>query len=122
MLSLRQKFLDALAAALAILTLGLLLDWFPNDAYVLPLMASMGASAFLLFVLPHSPMAQPWPLLGGHLVAALAAMGFHYLIDDAVMVAAASVGASVLAMQILRCLHPPAAATALAPLGRRRAG
>lgn len=114
MFLLHHKLLDALAAALAILVVGLALEWFPNEDYVLPLMASMGASAFLLFVFPHSPLSQPWPVLGGHVIAALAAFGFSHLIEQPVFVAAASIGLSVLGMHLLRCLHPPAAATALA--------
>ena len=33
--------------------------------------APMGASAVLLFLLPASPLAQPWAILGGNLVSAL---------------------------------------------------
>ncbi|MGB9128125.1 MAG: HPP family protein, partial [Thiobacillus sp.] len=32
--------------------------------------ASMGASAVLLFAAPHGALSQPWPVLGGHLVSA----------------------------------------------------
>lgn len=113
-LSLREKLVNALAAALAMLTLGLLLQALPHEGIALPLMASMGASTFLLFVLPHSPMAQPWPLLGGHLLAGTIALTCGQTIDDTIPAVAASVGGAVMAMQLLRCLHPPAAATALA--------
>lgn len=30
--------------------------------------AISGASMFLLFTVPHSPMTQPWPLVGGYWV------------------------------------------------------
>lgn len=113
-LSFREKLANALATALAMMALGLLLQELPHEGVALPLMASMGASAYLLFVLPHSPMAQPWPLVGGHLIAAIIALACGQLIDYAIMAVAIAVGASVLAMQLLRCLHPPAAATALA--------
>ncbi len=33
--------------------------------------ASMGASAVLLFAAPHGAMSQPWSVFGGHLVSAL---------------------------------------------------
>ena len=33
--------------------------------------APMGASAVLLFMLPASPLAQPWSVVGGNLVSAL---------------------------------------------------
>jgi CBS domain-containing membrane protein len=32
--------------------------------------APMGASAVLLFAVPASPLAQPWSIIGGNLVAA----------------------------------------------------
>jgi CBS-domain-containing membrane protein len=112
-LTLREKLVNALAAALAMLSLGLLLRMLPHEGIALPLMASMGASTFLLFVLPHSPMAQPWPLLGGHLIAGTIALACGQTIDDTVLAVAASVGGAILAIQLLHCLHPPAAATAL---------
>ncbi len=114
LLPLRDKLINAAAAFAAILVIGLLLRLIPHDGLTVPLLASMGASAFLLFVVPHSPMAQPWPLIGGHLSAALVAVAIGHFAADDVIAAAGSVGASVLTMQLLRCLHPPAAATALA--------
>ena len=35
------------------------------------LMASLGASAFLMFALPQSPMAQPWAVIAGNTLSAL---------------------------------------------------
>jgi CBS domain-containing membrane protein len=35
------------------------------------LVASMGASAVLLFAVPHGPLSQPWPVIRGHVVSAL---------------------------------------------------
>jgi CBS domain-containing membrane protein len=29
------------------------------------ILASTGASAMLIFAIPHSPVSQPWPLVGG---------------------------------------------------------
>lgn len=113
-LSPREKLVNAAGATVAILALGLLLDLLSHEDFVLPVMASMGASAFLLFVVPHSPMAQPWPLMAGHALAALIAAGCVHALGHPVLAAAAGVGGSILAMQFLRCLHPPAAATALA--------
>jgi len=31
----------------------------------------MAASAVLLYAVPHSPLAQPWNLVGGHLFSAI---------------------------------------------------
>lgn len=112
-LSLREKTLNAVAATIAILIMGFTLQLVPHENFKL-LLASMGASTFLLFVVPHSPMAQPGPLIFGQLLSALIGVSFAHLIDDVVVAGACSVGASILAMQLLRCLHPPGAATALA--------
>ena len=59
-----------IAAFLAILITGILSSTLGHSA--VPLMiASMGASSVLLFAAPHSPMAQPWSFVGGHLISAL---------------------------------------------------
>lgn len=76
-------------------------------------LASMGASTFLLFVVPHSPMAQPWPLVGGHLTAAVIAVICAQLLPSPLWATALAVGLSVFVMHLLHCLHPPAAATAM---------
>jgi len=79
--------------------------------YIIP---SMGASAVLLFAAPHSPLAQPWNLLGGHLVSALIGVSCAHFIIDIGLAAALAVGLAIGAMYYLRCIHPPGGATALA--------
>ena len=76
--------------------------------------ASMGASAVLLFAAPHSPLSQPWPLVGSHLISAMIGVGCAMLIPSPVIAAAVAVSLAIGAMQVLRCLHPPGGATALA--------
>lgn len=76
-------------------------------------MASLGASALLIFVLPSSPMARPKAVVGGHLVAALVGVSCAILIPDPRVGAAIAIGLSILGMLLLDCLHAPAAATAL---------
>lgn len=41
-----------------------------NAASVTILIAPMGASAVLLFAVPSSPLARPWSILGGNMLAA----------------------------------------------------
>jgi CBS-domain-containing membrane protein len=102
-----------MAGGLAILLLGVTLHYLPQIHYPLLMLGSIAASAALLFAAPHSPMAQPWNLFGGHLVSALAGWGSSLLIPDPVLAAGVAVGAAILLMQLLHCLHPPGAATAL---------
>ncbi|MFQ5488992.1 MAG: HPP family protein [Gammaproteobacteria bacterium] len=77
------------------------------------LVASMGASSVLLFVVPASPMSRPWPLVGGHLSASLMGVSCAQYIPDQALAAALAVAGSILAMHFLRCLHPPGGAAAL---------
>ncbi|MEZ7848572.1 MAG: HPP family protein [Polaromonas sp.] len=76
-------------------------------------MASLGASALLVFVLPSSPMAQPWAVIGGNLMAAVIGIVCVNLFDKPMLTAPVAVGLSILCMFVLRCLHPPAAAVAM---------
>ncbi|MEQ1529601.1 MAG: HPP family protein, partial [Methylococcales bacterium] len=56
------------------------------------------------------------PFLGGQLVSALVGVACAQWLVDVTVACAAAVGGSVLAMLLLRCLHPPGAATAIAPV------
>ncbi len=87
----------------------------PSSSYPL-LIASMGASAVILFIIPTSPLAQPWPLLGGQLISTIIGIASAQTIPDTVLASATAVSGSILAMLLLRCLHPPGAASALAPI------
>ena len=75
--------------------------------------ASMGASAVLLFATPHSPLSQPWSLLGGHLISAAIGVTCAKVLPNSPYVWALAVALSIGAMHYLRCLHPPGGATAL---------
>jgi CBS-domain-containing membrane protein len=76
--------------------------------------ASMGASAVLLFAAPHGALSQPWPVLGGHLISALVGVTCaRWLGHEPMLAASLAVALSIAAMYSLRCLHPPGGATAL---------
>lgn len=109
-----EKLRSGLAGGIAILWLGLLIDFLPHGQYPLLMLGSIAASAVLLFAVPHSPMAQPWNLVVGHVISALAGWTISLLIQDQVVAAAIAVGLAILLMHLLDALHPPGAATALA--------
>lgn len=75
--------------------------------------ASMGASALLLFAVPASPLAQPWAIIGGNLVSALIGVSCARWIDSPGLAAGLSVALAIGAMYPLRCLHPPGGAVAI---------
>ena len=88
--------------------------WFNGDPSTLPwLVAPMGASAVLLFAVPSSPLAQPWSLLGGNLVAAIVGVACAKLVADPAVAAALAVSLAIALMFALRCVHPPSGAVAL---------
>ena len=77
------------------------------------LMASLGASAMLVFALPQSPMAQPWAVVAGNTLSALVGITVIHLINEPLLAMPLAAGLSIMGMLLLRCLHPPAAAVAL---------
>ncbi|MDG4555715.1 MAG: HPP family protein [Candidatus Competibacter sp.] len=77
------------------------------------ILASTGASAMLLFGFPHSPVSQPWNLVGGHVVSAVIGVGCHKLIPNALLASAIAIPAAMILMHLLRCMHPPGGATAI---------
>lgn len=77
------------------------------------IIASMGASAVLLFAVPHGALSQPWAVVGGHGVSALIGVACAQMVSAPFLAAALAVGLSIGAMHYLRCIHPPGGATAL---------
>jgi CBS domain-containing membrane protein len=78
------------------------------------LIAPFGASSFLIFAVPNSPMAQPWAVVLGNIASALAAIVILHAGLPALPAAATAVMLAVFAMAALRAMHPPGGAVALA--------
>nr|WP_246564545.1 HPP family protein [Ancylobacter sonchi] len=76
----------------------------------------MGASAVLLFAVPASPMAQPWPAIGGNVISAAIGVAIGHLMPLTALSAGLAVACAIGAMSLLRCLHPPGGAAALVGL------
>lgn len=115
-LSAGEKMRSALAAFVAILLVAYVSSIFVSGIGLPILVASMGASAVLLFAISHSPLSQPWPMIGGNIFPALIAVSCGKLVPDLILATAISVSVSLFVMQNLRCLHPPGGAMALLPL------
>ena len=75
---------------------------------------SMGASAVLVFAVPHGKLSRPWALFGGHLISAFIGVLCYQLVPDLFLAAGLAVGLAIGAMHLLNCIHPPGGATALA--------
>jgi CBS domain-containing membrane protein len=115
-LSFKGKLLSVASCFTVILTIAWVSQQFALPTAYPMLIASMGASAVIVFIIPNSPLAQPWPLVGGQLVSTVIGIVCAQFVSDTAFASAFAVGGSVLAMLLLRCLHPPGAASALAPV------
>lgn len=112
--NLSERVRACCGALLGILLTGLVSRWLLGPNAPVPLLvAPMGASAVLLFALPASPLAQPWSIIGGNLVAATLGVTCALWIADPILAAALAIASSIFAMLALRCLHPPSGAVAL---------
>lgn len=110
---LRERVLSTLGGLLGVLAVAFL-DFHHSPAGSAPLLAgAMGATAVLLFSLPHGALSQPWPLFGGHLLSATIGLGCVHWLGNTPLAPALAVGLSIGVMHFARCLHPPGGATAL---------
>ena len=110
----RERWRALAGAALGIAFAGLVCRLLADSAgSAVWLIAPLGASAVLVFALPASPLAQPWPVLGGNTLSALIGIACARWIPDIAWAGAIAVGAAIGLMFWLRCLHPPGGASAL---------
>lgn len=108
-----EKILSALGGFIAIFIIIVINQSFLDLPSSWVLVASMGASAVLLFAMPHGALSQPWPLFGGNLSAAFIGVSCALFIDEPILAASSAVGLTILVMYYLKCIHPPGGATAL---------
>ncbi len=115
-LSLKGKLLSVISSFSSILIMALVTQKLSIGTAYPIIVASMGASAVILFIIPNSPLAQPWSFFGGQLISAIIGVACAQWFTDIALASACAVGGSIFAMLLLRCLHPPGAATAIAPI------
>lgn len=110
----RERLRFIVGAMGGVLLTAMLSRWWAGDSATGPWMvASLGASAVLVFGMPSSPLAQPWPVLGGSTLSALVGAGCAAVVPDPALAGALAVGLAIALMVPLRCLHPPGGAMAL---------
>ncbi len=108
-----EKVISGLGAFLGIYAILWVARAAVGPADVPLIVASMGASAVLLFAAPHVPFSQPWNLLAGHGLSAVVGVMAARWIADPFVAASVAVGGAISLMYFLRCLHPPGGASAL---------
>jgi CBS-domain-containing membrane protein len=108
-----ERVVSALGGFLAILLIFHISRFFLGAGDMPLIVPSMGASAVLLFAVPHGALSQPWNVLGGHVVSAVIGVSCALLIPEPFIAASLAVGLAIGAMYYLGCIHPPGGATAL---------
>lgn len=106
-----EKFVSILGGFISILVLLCLTSksWGETPLVV----ASMGASAVLLFAVPHGQLSQPWPVIAGHGLSALIGIVCARWISCPQLAGACAVALAIGCMHQFKCIHPPGGATAL---------
>lgn len=84
-----------------------------KDVQAMWLIAPMGASSVLLFAVPASPLAQPWSIMGGNIIAAIIGVTCAKLIGEPILAAGLAAALAIAGMFAFRCIHPPSGAVAL---------
>ena len=87
-----EKLVSALGAFLGISVVFFSSTYFLQGEASYLIVASMGASAVLLFAVPHGPLSQPWSLIGGHFISAIIGVSCAKFIPDIFIAAPLAVG------------------------------
>ena len=112
-LSVRERWNSALAGLFGMLLMQAVLAVVPAGPGIGYLLAPLGASSVILFALPHSPLAQPWSLVGGLLISAVIGYFCGLWIEPAFLAAPVALGVTIWITAWLRCIHPPGGAMAV---------
>ncbi|MGE5471256.1 MAG: HPP family protein [Bacteroidota bacterium] len=112
-LSAGERWRSAIAGLFGILLLEAILTVLPVSAEARRLLAPAGASAVILFSLPHSPLGQPWSVVGGLGISAVVGYCCGQWIALPWLAVACAVAISIWLMATWRCLHPPGGAMAI---------
>ena len=110
---LSEVILSVSGVFVAMTVLVLTMGWLSDGVYAWFVIASMGASAIILFATPHAPMAQPWSLLAGQMIAGICGLASWTLFNDPMIAVPIAVASSLLFMLLFKARHAPGGATAL---------
>lgn len=111
-LSAKERGLSTLGALLGLMLSSLICWYFLrgiNPWYIAP----MGASSVLLFAVSSSPLAQPWNMLVGNLIAAIIGVSCALWIQNLSLALSIAVSMAIFLMMTTDSLHPPSGAVAM---------
>jgi len=108
-----EKLAASLGGFIGIFLISWVSYFFTGASGAALIIPSMGASAVLVFAVPHGKLSQPWALIGGQLISAFVGVVCYLFISNIFVAAGLAVGLAIGVMHLFRCLHPPGGATAL---------
>lgn len=109
-----EKLASTLGGFVGIFLISGISFYFTGASGAVLIVPSMGASAVLVFAVPHGRLSRPWALFGGQLSSAVVGVTCYYLVPDIFLASGLAVGLAIGTMHVLDCIHPPGGATALA--------
>jgi len=117
----RQYVLQCLLATVCVLAVLIILDGMSQAAII----ASLGATAFIVFALPKTDASRPRVVIPGYLIGAIAGTACHWLAEIdmtghppterylTIALAAFAIGLTIFLMTVTNTEHAPAAGVAL---------
>ena len=111
-LPLKERFFSGVGA-LCGLAISSLISWYVLGGINAWYIAPMGASSVLLFALPNSPLAQPWNVVIGNIIAGLVGVSCAQILPDLTTAFSVAVGLAIFMMMTTDSLHPPSGAVAI---------
>ena len=107
-----EKYISAIGVFISMAGCYMITQYSLSDESTHLFVASMAASAVLLFAIPHGALSQPWPLIMGNILSAIIGVTCYQYLGSTLFSACIATSVSVLIMYYLGCLHPPGGATA----------
>ncbi len=104
-----ESVLAGVGAIISLSFIGLI----AQEAGTMMIIAPFGATAVLLFSLPSSPLSRPLNIVSGYLIASIMGAIILTYSDGTWLYIGIGLGISIMLMQLLKVLHPPAGATYL---------
>lgn len=111
-LPVKERVLSGVGA-LCGLAISSLISWYVLDGINAWYIAPMGASSVLLFAVPNSPLAQPWNVIIGNILAGVIGVTCTQLLADSTTAFSLAVGFAIFMMMTTDSLHPPSGAVAI---------
>ncbi|MDM1756784.1 MULTISPECIES: HPP family protein [unclassified Acinetobacter] len=111
-LPLKDRLLCGVGALLG-LAISSLISWYVLGDFNAWYIAPMGASSVLLFAVPASPLAQPWNMVVGNIIAGVIGVTCAMFISNQTEAFSIAVATAIFLMMTTDSLHPPSGAVAI---------